>query len=135
MLINFTNHPSAKWPDIQKEEAVSLYGAVSDYPFPSVSPEATEEDIARIADEKTRGMLAILQQYPQDHNAVLCQGEFNMCFAVVSRLLDQQIEVVSATTERIAVESFEEGTIKKTSEFRFSGFRKYSRQQDNLQTK
>lgn len=134
MLINFTNHPSEKWPAAQLDTAIDLYGAVTDYPFPTVSPEATENDIAVVADEKTAGILEILQQYPEDHNAVLCQGEFNLCFAVVNRLLDLNIETISATTERITTEDFGNGTIKKTSEFRFSGFRKYSRQQGNQET-
>lgn len=134
MLINFTNHRLEQWTAKQKDAADDLYGGVTDFPFPTVSPEASEDDISEMADEKTAGILEILQQYPGEHNAVLCQGEFTLCFAVVSRLQDLHIEAVSATTTRIVTEYSENGILKKTSEFRFSRFRRYCRQQERLQT-
>ena len=41
MLINFTNHPAARWSEAQRM-AARQYGAVVDLPFPEVDPAASE---------------------------------------------------------------------------------------------
>ena len=60
------------------------------------------------------------------HFTVLCQGEFTLTYAVVSRLLRFGVEVASAFSERIVNEERVGEEVRKISVFRFYGFRKYS---------
>jgi len=114
MFINFTNHASRLWGKKQRK-AAEVYGDIFDIPFPAVSPAAPEEDIERTADEYA-GRIITLKP-----DCVLCQGEFNLCYAVTKRLLEKGIKTVAACSERKSVEK--DG--KKVSIFEFTGFRDY----------
>ena len=116
IFINLTNHPSEKWEEGQRVEA-QTYGKIVDIPFPNVDAYATEtqvEDSGRQIVEK------VLEYSPA---AVLCQGEFTLAFQVINMLLDQDITVVAACSERIVKEVGN----KKESYFNFKKFRKYTR--------
>lgn len=67
MLINFTNHPAARWSEAQRM-AARQYGAVVDLPFPEVDPTANETSLDAIASLYVRRILAMAP------DAVLCQG-------------------------------------------------------------
>ncbi len=119
MLINLTNHPAAMWSDEQRS-AAERYGSVADMPFPPVPPEATEEDVVRLADEITD---RILRRRP---DAVLCQGEMTLTYAIVRRLAREGVPALAACTERVTSEAPQpDGSVIKTSRFLFRGFRRY----------
>ena len=119
MFVNFSNHPSEQWPAAQRD-AASVYGEITDTPFPSVPADATADEIDAMADECVS---RILRKRP---GAVMCQGEFTLTFAVVSKLRLNGITAVAACSERKTVEITENGTTRKTAVFDFRQFREYS---------
>jgi len=119
VMINCSNHPSGLWPEAQKK-AAAVYGEIRDYPFPHVAPEADEKTVARMADEMVRDMAAMKP------SMVMCQGEFTLTCAVVSRLKALGIPVSAACTGRkVTEEQLKDGTIKKVSQYQFVQFRRY----------
>lgn len=113
-FVNFTNHPSSGWNEHQRREALK-YGKILDLPFPAVDPQGDEMYIRRLSEEYTK---QIVEYHP---GAVLCQGEFNVVYQVVNRLLEQGITVLSGCSERMV----EESGNSKTAVYKFSRFRKY----------
>ncbi len=113
-FINFTNHPKEKWDDTQRSAAEG-YGEIIDLPFPPVRPEADEEDIRQLAAEYADQIKKL------NPEAVLCQGEFTLCFAVVEELRKSRIPVMAACSERIVKETAD----SKVSVFHFVRFRQY----------
>ncbi len=100
----------------------SEYGVVVDIPFPAVDPAATKEDILALADK-------IVEEIKEcEPEAVMCQGEFTLTYAIVRRLSDKGIPVFAACSERKVVETIDKATGKyeKTARFEFVGFREYS---------
>ncbi len=121
MFINFSNHPSSKWDVKQKNEALK-YGDIVDIPFPQVAPFGDETYISNLADEAVNSIEGLVE--PQ--SAVMVQGEYNLTYEVVARLLSKGIRVVSACTDRDTVgevDSF--GNTVKQSRFTFTRFREY----------
>ena len=76
MFINHTNHSSKYWSDEQLV-AARQYGDIIDMPFPCIDPLASTKDIARLAQDYAGRIIAL---HP---TAVLCQGEFIYCHALV----------------------------------------------------
>ena len=116
MLINLSNHPSSGWSDEQLRDCAP-YGEVVDMPFPRVDPAWGEADVARVADEVCRRILAM-----EDVRAVHVAGEHTLTFAVVTRLLRAGVCCLTSTTDRI-VQDLPDGQMVKT--FRFVRLRKY----------
>lgn len=119
MLINLSNHPSENWPEEQISTAVEMFGSVEDLPFPAVPPEASTEEVVKLAEsfvEKIRKML----QTKED--AVHIMGELTFVVALVRLLQDNAIRCVASTTVR-SVEETEQGV--KQSRFQFVKFREY----------
>ena len=108
-FVNFTNHPKERWENSQII-AAEKYGEIIDLPFPSVRPEMDKDTIDQMATEYVN----LIKE--QDPDAVLCQGEFTLCFAVVEKLKESGIPVMAACSERIV----EEQGDRKISEFHFS---------------
>lgn len=113
-FVNFTNHPSERWPENQRQ-AAEAFGEIVDVPFPAVEPDQDEAYIMRLADEYEEKILAY------QPNVVLCQGEFCLVYQIVSRLKEKGIRVVAACSERVVKE---EGNVK-TAVFEFRRFRVY----------
>ncbi|MFN4254822.1 MAG: hypothetical protein ACK4Q5_07440 [Saprospiraceae bacterium] len=120
MLLNLTNHPSAKWPVEQLATALAQFGNVEDMPFPNISPQATEQEIERLAHEFFEEIGKRTASSP--NIAVHLMGEMTFCFRLVSLLKKSGIRVVASTTERLLLEESEG---KKTAVFRFVKFREY----------
>ena len=116
IFINFSNHPSDRWSNEQKKAALN-YGEIIDIPFPSVDSNGDESYIKETGNKMIE---RIMSYHPK---AVLCQGEFTLAFQVINMLLDQDITVVAACSERIVKEVGN----KKESYFNFKKFRKYTR--------
>lgn len=127
MFINYSNHPSDRWSEEQITAAETEFGRVKDLPFPNVEVAFTKEDIHDLAVKETGKILSLLAE-SHGENAVMCQGEFTLCFSVVSMLQKAGVKAVSAVTERITEEMTENGVNVKKSIFRFAGFREYCRE-------
>ncbi|GHV37276.1 hypothetical protein FACS1894187_13590 [Synergistales bacterium] len=119
MLINFTNHPSAKWT-AEQLTAANVYGEIRDIPFPEVDPDGRETYISELADKYVAQIMAF------DPNAVLCQGEMTLAFAVAARLVEFNVTTLAACSKREVSENIgANGETVKHAEFRFIRFRKY----------
>ncbi len=121
MFINFSNHSSERWDETQCNEA-HKYGEIVDIPFPRVLPDGDEDYIERLADESVNAILNV----NASPKAVLVQGEYNLTYAVVRRLLKKGIRVVSACTDRdVIVKKNPSGETMTESKFIFTRFRDY----------
>lgn len=119
IFINLSNHPSKFWGEKQRTASLK-YGEILDYPFPAVDPRATSEDVNTLADQISED---IVMKSP---SVVMCQGEFTLTFAIVHRLQEKGIKVLSACTERhVSEETDESGRTSRKSVFEFVQYREY----------
>ena len=119
VFINLSNHPSESWSKEQLT-AASEYGEIVDIPFPIISANSSEDDIDRLVDD----YCSKVQQY--DCKAVMVQGEFTFTYRMVNRLKEFGIKAISSCSERKVIEQdSSDGSIIKTSIFRFVRFREY----------
>jgi acyl-coenzyme A synthetase/AMP-(fatty) acid ligase len=120
MLINLSNHPSAKWSEKQKQAAIIEFGWIHDIAFPQIDPKAITEEIEKLADKyvlecEHEFYLANIPESQQAHNeAVHIVGEMTFCYAIIRKLQQHNIRCVASTTERNVVE---ESDGKKNSDF------------------
>lgn len=121
VFVNFSNHPSVNWDEEQKNAAAEIVPEckIADVPFPQVKGSADEDEIQRIAENSIKEILSY------NPSAVMCQGEFGVCWKVVSALQKLGIKVVYSCSERKAVEKQTETGIEKTSVFCFERFREF----------
>lgn len=117
VFVNLTNHPSEKWDENQRAEALA-FGSIIDIPFPAVDSASNEQLIAKLVDEYEKTILNKAAGYTP---VVHIMGEMNFTYALVKRLRQQGIVCVASTTERVV----EEHDGQKTSTFRFVKFRRY----------
>ena len=119
IFLNHTNHSSDKWSN-EQIVAAKMFGEIVDFPFPNIPPQFDTEEIEKLV---TKNLQEILKISP---TAVLCQGEFNYTFAMVTELKKNNIPVFAATSERIvSTVTEEDGSSKRISTFRFVRFRSY----------
>ena len=117
LFINFSNHPSDIW-DKTQIAAARVYGEVNEFPFPTISPEMSRDEVKKLAMECVNVMLKLFG----DDITVHIMGEMTFTFMVVTRLKEMGITCVASTTER-KVTMNADGT--KQSEFSFVKFREY----------
>ncbi|HMT35598.1 MAG TPA: hypothetical protein PKC41_07050 [Chitinophagaceae bacterium] len=115
MLLNFSNHPSAQWPENQISSAQILYGNVVDLSFPNIDPESDEAQIAFLCKQYFE---KIVEANP---NAVHIMGELSFCFRLISLLKNHGITCIASTTYRNTLEI----NGMKYAQFQFVRFRKY----------
>jgi len=119
-FVNFSNHPSEHWNSAQLA-AAGQYGEVLDLPFPSVGPNFGERDVVCLAEHYAEEILLLRPV------AVMCQGEFSLCFAVTQLLQSRRITVLCACSERKVEEYLnDDGRTEKRTEFTFVRFREYT---------
>ncbi len=119
IFVNCSNHPSQGWTTVQKKEA-EKYGTIIDVPFPAVACDLTTAQVEELAEQMTEKILLL------NPEAVMCMGEFVVCFKIVQKLKAQGITVLASCSERQAVENIQkDGTVRKETIFAFKGFREY----------
>ncbi len=118
MFVNLSNHPSAMWSTAQLVEA-QKYGEILDLPFPQVPARATVEQVADLAEDTVARVLELRPEM------VMCQGEFTLTYAIVTRLKAAGVTVVAACSERMVEERMVDGEYKKTISFAFEQFRAF----------
>lgn len=100
----------------------SEYGAVTDFAFPAVPADADESFIQKLAVECAEKIISCRP------DAVLCQGEFTLVYAVTAALTAKGVTVLSACSERaVQISTDPNGDTHKTQVFRFVKFRKYEK--------
>lgn len=117
MFINLTNHPFELWDEKQQEEA-RKYGEVEDLTFPVVLPEASSDEVQKLAETYAA---FIAKKAACEPVVVHVMGEMTFTYAIVSQLKAMNITCLASTTERNTV--MIDG--KKVSEFKFVRFREY----------
>ena len=118
LFVNHTNHPSAAWSAIQKKVA-EMYGKIYDFPFPEIDSEWDEETVRNFAYENCKRIMALQPA------AVLCQGEFTYCHALINLLKEKGVLVLAACSNRETKEWQEDGKNVKKAFFTFIRFRAY----------
>ena len=118
LLVNFSNHPSCHWDDVQRV-AAERYGIICDLPFPVIDAQSSEEEVSHLAD---RYVAKIMSMGSPQELIVHIMGEMTFTFMVVTRLKELGIRCLASTTERKTTYN-ENGT--KLSEFSFVKFREY----------
>lgn len=117
LTINVSNHPSSGWSESQRGSDIII-----DVPFPQIPPDETPEGIQDIVENTLTSVLELIYDAPAHRSTrVFVAGEQVVSFALVNRLHQEGISVVSATTERIV----EERDGKKISVFRFVEWRRF----------
>ena len=125
MMINFSNHPSTEWLEIQLK-ASEKYGHVIDFSFPAVDPMAEPYEIEQLAETYEIQLRQILANENTGLSAVHIMGELTFCFSLVARLKKIGINCLASTTQRETVNN-PDGS--KTVRFGFVRFREYGSNQ------
>lgn len=119
VLVNISNHPSAKWSDAQK----SVFDKIIDIPFPNVDPKATTTQIHELAEEYATKFYRSISI--EDCCFINLVGEFSFCYILRSKLDNfYGFQFVVATTERQVVETVVDGITKKDVTFSFVQWRR-----------
>ena len=93
-FVNHTNHVTENWSTTQRQ-ASETFGVIIDVPFPVVPPDFDEAAVAELVQKNLR---EILKLQPA---AVLCQGEFNYTFALVSEFKEKNILQIAEIADAI----------------------------------
>ena len=121
MFVNYSNHPSSGWEDTQISAALK-YGSITVVHFPVVPADCDEDYIQELAEKEAEIIIEMLDE----ESAVMVQGEFTLTYALVKRLKQAGIRVVSACTERNVINKVDEnGDVIKEVRFHFTRFREY----------
>ncbi|KAA0259936.1 MAG: hypothetical protein EDM75_07390 [Chlorobiota bacterium] len=123
ILINYTNHPSAKWTGDQAAAAFEKWSSVIDIPFPQVEPEWNEADVTACFDlflSEVQGRLTSLGVAESDAE-FLIMGEFRYTFYAVRTLKERGHRVYAHAGKR-EVEVVDNKSIYT---FRFGRFVEY----------
>ncbi len=126
MLINFSNHPSADWPQKQRD-AANIWGEVRDIAFPGIAPEMSEEEILALVESYRR-------KFPWDTaNPVFLAGEYCFAFAMTDLLLRKRVRVLSTESNlKLVTGPMENGTTRRTATLDFLRFLDYAVLPDEL---
>lgn len=119
MLINLSNHPSDKWSEAQTAAAIEQFGSIVDLPFPQIEPDATLDDITKIAQDYLN---RVHQKGNPETTAIHIMGEMTLTYQLVRMLKDAGYRCYASTTVR---EVYEQEPGKKTVIFQFVKFREY----------
>ena len=129
MLINLSNHPSNKWDNKQKQNAVELYTSIYDISFPNINPDWDTNKIKDLTKTYYNKIMSIFDNLLLDvnllkneTNAVHIMGEFTFVFNLITLLKSSGITCVASTTNR-SVKEDKNGN--KTVLFSFVKFREY----------
>jgi hypothetical protein len=118
ILINISNHPSARWSEEQKKG----WDRIIDIPFPQISPEWGEETVHQMSYdireqvEKMKAEVGI--------PFVMMQGEFSLCYLLYEKLRNSGYKIAIPTTSREVIEeTLPSGEVVKRSVFKFVRWR------------
>lgn len=82
ILINFSNHPSAKWDAAQRED----WAIVIDERFPRIRSESTKEDLQKMVKKYRKRIGEIAESLDKDAEIWLhLVGHWSFCYPFVSK--------------------------------------------------
>ena len=118
-FINFSNHPHSAWSE-QQLQCAKIYGDIKDISFPNVDAGLSADAVNALAEKSIHEILSF------SPDCVLCQGEFTLSYAIISKLRHMGIKVVAACSERVVTQKINSnGDTEKLSVFKFVQFREY----------
>lgn len=129
MFYNISNHPArtenSTWSAEQIAEANKLGGEVVDIPFPTVTPEMSDERIADVAREVARAIaFAAGAPLAGEKFAAMVAGEYVTTIRIIAELQKVGVPCYFGQSNRIAEERVEDGKVVVVHKFVFAGFRK-----------
>lgn len=98
MLINLTNHRIEGWPESQVNEAKNRFSNIIDFPFPTIDPTWSKEDIEQLAKRMFEECITLLPE--NEENGIHVMGEFNFTFAFVTYAKTKGIRCLSSTKNK-----------------------------------
>ena len=125
MFYNISNHPiyseKTTWSAEQQAEAKRLGGTLIDVPFPTVTPDMSDEQLRSIAHEVARDLAG---QTPYgDQRVAMVAGEYATTILLIGELQAMGFTCLFGQSERIAEERIEDGKVVVVHKFVFRGFR------------
>jgi hypothetical protein len=121
MFVNFSNHPYKTWSSEQLD-AARQFGDIADIAFPKVESSADEQAVASLARDYANKIISLSPE------AVLCQGEFTLAYAVIALLISKGIRVLAACSQRTVIDTVAaDGSTHETAVFKFTRFREYGK--------
>jgi hypothetical protein len=118
ILINISNHPSARWSEEQKRG----WDRIIDIPFPPISPEWGEETVHQMSYDIREQVEKIKAEVGIPF--VMVQGEFSLCYLLYEKLRNSGYKIAIPTTARQVVEESQpDGSVVKKNIFRFVRWR------------
>lgn len=129
MFFNISNHPAhvekSTWSAEQIAEAMTLGGDVVDIPFPTVTPEMSDEQIADEArDVAVAVAFAAGTHLAGEKSAAMVAGEYVTTIRIIADLQKLGIPCYFGQSNRVAEERVEDGKVVVVHKFVFAGFRK-----------
>lgn len=125
MFFNVSNHPifteKSTWSKEQREIAEIIGGQLVDIPFPTVTPDMPNSQIASIAREVARDLKGMAGE---SKSAAMVAGEYATTIQIVAELQKVGIPCYFGQSERIAEEREENGQVVVIHKFVFRNFRK-----------
>jgi hypothetical protein len=119
ILINISNHPSAKWSEEQKKG----WDRILDIPFPQISPEWGEETVHQMSYD-IREQVEGIKIEQGTRPFIMLQGEFSLCYLLYEKLRNGGYKIAIPTTSREVIEeTTSTGEVVKKSIFRFVRWR------------
>ncbi len=111
LLVNLSNHPSAKWQEEQK----AGWDKIIDVPFPSVSATSSTEEVIELVAQYASLLGEIANEHEGWDMHLMLQGEYTFCYLLLHAIIDtNDWKIAIPTTERRSVEKVGPGgeTIK-----------------------
>lgn len=127
MLYNITNHPvdGGTWSPEQIDVATKLFGGIVDVGFPATTPDMSDKEMTRVAEEVARDIAGMARR-DGGKAAAMVAGHYVMTCYLVRELQFRGIECYVGDSNRIAEEQVQpDGTVAIVHKFQFAGFRKY----------
>lgn len=121
ILINHSNHPSESWSEEQKMR----WSKIIDIPFPKIDPEYDNAMVYALVYKNIEEIKKILE-VERGVKYIYVAGEYSYCYLFILNIKKKlpNVTITIPTTKREAKEiKKEDGSIEKTSIFKFVGWR------------
>lgn len=130
MFFNISNHPAnaerTTWSAEQIEAAAKLGGEVVDLPFPTVTPDITDDEYRAIAREVARDVAGMWRGRTDGRKEMVAMvaGEYVMTIMIIAELQALGFTCYFGQSDRVAEERMEDGKLVVVHKFVFRGFRR-----------
>lgn len=123
---NISNHPchaeKTTWSAKQIAAAEELGGEVVDIGFPKITPDMSDEELARVCHAVALDIKGMAMK--DEKSAAMVAGEYCATIMIIAELESAGIKCVFGQTERKVEERIEDGKLVVIHNWDFAGFRK-----------